>query len=109
MEVPLSMELVILSVPDCPNVAVLDERLRTLLVGRDDVHVMHQEVADQRDAQRWGMYGSPTLLVDGVDPFADPDASATVSCRLFRDDKGRVQRAPSLAALRAAMDTPPTT
>ena len=35
------------------------------------------------------MYGSPTLLIDGVDPFAEPGQPPSMSCRLYRDDDGR--------------------
>jgi hypothetical protein len=97
------MELVVLSVPDCPNVALLDDQLAVLLIGRDDVQVVHRQISDLNQANREGMYGSPTLLVDGTDPFADPDAAPSVSCRLFPDDRGHLQRSPSLAALAAAL------
>ncbi|WP_328611251.1 hypothetical protein OG943_19695 [Amycolatopsis sp. NBC_00345] len=97
------MELVVLSVPDCPNVALLDEQLATLLVGRDDVQLMHRQITDLDQANREGMHGSPTMLVDGTDPFADPDATPSVSCRLFPDDRGHLRRSPSFAALTAAL------
>jgi hypothetical protein len=49
------------------------------------------------------MRGSPTLLVNGSDPFALPDSAASVSCRVYRDESGRSQGAPSVAALRQAV------
>ncbi|WP_324618442.1 organomercurial lyase [Streptomyces sp. XY413] len=45
------------------------------------------------------MTGSPTLLLDGIDPFAVAGAPASVSCRLYRDADG----APSIRALRQAL------
>jgi hypothetical protein len=97
------MELVVLSVPGCPNVALLDEQLAVLLIGRDDVQLVHRQISDLNQANREGMHGSPTLLVDGTDPFAGPDAAPSVSCRLFPDDRGHLQRSPSSAALAAAL------
>jgi len=50
------------------------------------------------------MHGSPTVLVDGRDPFAAPGTPASVSCRLYQDEGGRAQGAPSLTRLRQALD-----
>ena len=66
------MKLVILQVPDCPNAAVLETRLAPLLAARSDIVLTRQLVTGQADAERLGMTGSPTLLADGVDPFALP-------------------------------------
>ena len=64
------MKLVILQVPDCPNAAVLETRLAPLLAARSDIVLARHLVTSQADAERLGMTGSPTLLADGVDPFA---------------------------------------
>jgi hypothetical protein len=98
----------ILHVSDCPNVAVLQQRLDDLLAGGQlDVQVV-REVADSEDAAATaGMAGSPTLLVDGVDPFADGEPAPSVSCRLYRDESGRLDRAPSTAQLRRALQLEP--
>jgi hypothetical protein len=45
------MELVVLSVPDCPNVALLDEQLAVLLTGRDDVQAVHLDEGIKLAAQ----------------------------------------------------------
>ncbi|MGW0595027.1 hypothetical protein [Streptosporangium sp. NPDC002607] len=98
------MELTVLVVPDCPNASVLDERLAEVLADRWWVSVMRRVIDDDEQAARWGMRGSPTLLIDGVDPFADPGVPASVSCRMYRDEDGRLEGAPSVAALRRALD-----
>jgi hypothetical protein len=54
-------------------------------------------------AEEYGMRGSPTVLIDGRDPFAGPGDGASLSCRLYRDEQGRVQGAPSTGQLRAAL------
>jgi hypothetical protein len=39
-------------------------------------------IANETDAAAAGMHGSPTLLVDGIDPFAAPGQPTSLSCRL---------------------------
>lgn len=50
------------------------------------------------------MTGSPTLLIDGVDPFAAPGLTAGLSCRLYTtDDCGNRDAVPSRAQLLAVL------
>ena len=97
------MDLTVLAVPDCPNVMLLEARLAQVLEGRREVTVSRQVIADQDEAARMGMHGSPTILVDGIDPFAEPGELASVSCRLYRDSDGNVDGAPSVSQLRQAI------
>jgi hypothetical protein len=98
------MHLTVLAVPDCPNAPVLEDRLATVVDGRADVSVSHEVISNERDAASWGMHGSPTLLIDGVDPFAVPGQPPSVSCRLYRDDDGRATGAPSVGQLRQVIE-----
>jgi hypothetical protein len=50
------------------------------------------------------MRGSPTMLVDGTDPFAEPGQPASVSCRLYRNSDGHIAGAPSVSQLRQAIE-----
>lgn len=100
------MRVEVLAVPDCPNVALLEQRLAQVTEGRRDVTVSRQVIADQDEAARWGMRGSPTILVDGTDPFAEPGEPASLSCRLYRDANGQVEGAPSVSQLRQAIGEP---
>jgi Alkylmercury lyase len=65
--------------------------------------VSHQVISDEDEAARWAMHGLPTLLIDGVDPFAEPGQPPDISCRLYRDDDGRTSGAPSADQLRHAI------
>ena len=97
------MRLEILQVPDCPNAAILAARLAELTDGRPGFRVNRQVVTTEDDADRLGMTGSPTLLIDGVDPFARPGQKPAISCRLYPDEQGRPGPAPSPGQLRAAL------
>ncbi|MGW7527326.1 organomercurial lyase [Streptomyces sp. NPDC054783] len=97
------MRITVLTVPDCPNAPVVRERIEAALAGRP-VPVELVEVSDQEQAARRGMTGSPTVLVDGIDPFAVAGAAPSVSCRLYRGADGSVDGAPSVADLRRALD-----
>ena len=101
---PDSLELTLLTVPDCPNAAVYEQRLVAALAGRSQLVVRRREIADEREASEAGMRGSPTLLINGVDPFAAPGQAPGLACRLYRDAAGRVAGAPPVEALRRALE-----
>lgn len=96
----LSVELTLLHVPACPNAEAFESRLAAALDGRAGVVVRRREIADDRAAAEAGMHGSPTLLIDGVDPFAAPGEPPSLSCRLYRDEAGGLAAVPSVRALR---------
>ncbi|WP_165988493.1 alkylmercury lyase family protein [Streptomyces sp. YIM 98790] len=104
------MRITVLTVPDCPNAPLMRERIAAALDGRPaqvegEVEVEVVEVTEDAEAARRGMTGSPTMLLDGVDPFAAEGAPASLSCRLYRDDEGRLEGAPGITALRRALAT----
>ena len=96
----MSITLEVLHVPGCPNAAPLLEHLRQAT----DLPVTTREITTEVEAATSGMAGSPTLLVDGRDPFSGPEGCACgIACRIYRDEHGRVAPAPSAAQLRAAL------
>jgi hypothetical protein len=82
---------------------VFEQRLAQALAGRAATIVRH-EVHDAAQAQRLGLRGSPTLLIDGTDPFSAPGEPTGVWCRLYRLPDGSVDGAPSVDQLRAALN-----
>lgn len=98
------MELVLLTIPDCPNAAVFETRLAAALAGQPDVVVRRREIVGELDAVRAGMCGSPTLLINGADPFAVPGQLPGLACRLYQDETGRPAGAPSAEAIRRVVD-----
>jgi hypothetical protein len=99
----VAMELVLLTVPDCPNAAAFEEHLAAALAEHPAAAVRHRVVGDEREAAEAGMHGSPTLLVDGTDPFAVPDQLPSLSCRLYRDASGQAGPVPSVHELRLVL------
>jgi hypothetical protein len=99
----VAMELVVLTVADCPNAAAFEERLAAALAGRPGAVVRRRVVGGEREAAEAGMHGSPTLLVDGTDPFAAPGQPLSLSCRLYRDACGRSGPVPSVQELRRVL------
>lgn len=94
------MKLEVLHVPDCPNLGSMLERLAEVTA----LPVATRVIDTDADAARFGMAGSPTLLIDGVDPFTAAGAcECGMSCRLYRDEDGRIVPAPSVEQLRDAL------
>jgi hypothetical protein len=100
-----AMRIEVLQVPDCPNAAVLTARLAPLLPahGLGEQCVEQRLVHDYAQALACGMRGSPTLLLDSLDPFACDSQPPSLSCRLYLDGNGRLVPAPSVAQLRDAL------
>lgn len=92
-----------LVVPDCPNEKTAVDRLRRALTeaGLDEAGFTTRVIADQAEAERCGFTGSPTVLIDGRDPFAEPGRPTGLACRLYRTGDG-LSGASSVAQLRQA-------
>lgn len=98
------MQVTVLAVPGCPNVALLEELLASVLEGRPGVTVSRHVIADEAEAASRGMHGSPTILINGIDPFAGRGQPASMSCRLYRGSDGGISGVPSAAQLRQAIE-----
>jgi hypothetical protein len=93
----------VLSVPGCPNLPLLEQRLAEALAGRPAVRV-RRVIAGADEAARCGMCGSPTLLVNGHDPFAVPGMGPALACRMYQGEGGRLEGAPTVQALRRTLE-----
>jgi hypothetical protein len=98
------MTISLLYFDGCPSWQVADERLRAALVavGRSEDAVEHVLVSTPEEAEAAQFHGSPTVLVDGRDPFADPDAPVGLACRLYRTEQG-VAGSPTVEQLIAVL------
>ena len=61
--------------------ANLDEALAALDMSDTPVELVRVE--SEQDAERARMHGSPTVLIDGTDPFAPANAPTTLSGRPY--------------------------
>ena len=88
----------------CPSTerALSDLRAALAEAGLDPAAVDVREVADDAAAERERFPGSPTIRIDGVDPF-DGDEAVGLSCRIYRLADGRVSPTPDPARLREAI------
>ncbi|WP_416986314.1 hypothetical protein [Streptomyces sp. T028] len=84
------MDIELLVVPDCPHAQPAADRLRQLLdgLGRHDLTFTTRVIADQAEAEAAGFTGSPTFLINGLDPFAEPDRAPGLTCRIYRTADG---------------------
>ena len=93
------MKVELLWFSGCPNWEETDARLRQAVpLAGVDADVLLVEVATDEDAQRLRFRGSPTVLVDGRDPFATDSAPVGLSCRVFRTPEG-LRGAPTIDQL----------
>ena len=64
---------------------------------------VHTTVIDSHEqAMARGFVGSPTILIDGVDPFAVPGQSPAVACRVYATPAG-LSGVPELADVATAL------
>lgn len=85
------VDITLLYFDDCPGWEVADGRLGEALriVGLDPTAVERRQITTDEEAQRARFRGSPTILLDGVDPFLEGDAGPFgLSCRLYPSESG---------------------
>ena len=71
----------------CPNWSTADRRLRAL-AEELGFELEFQSVSSPVEVEAAGLRGSPTILVDGRDPFATAEAPLSMSCRLYSTQAG---------------------
>lgn len=88
----------------CPNWRVAEERLRQVLeeVGASEIAIELERIETLERAQAVAFRGSPTVMVDGEDPFLDENAPIGLACRIYRSPEGS-QGAPSITQPRAVL------
>jgi hypothetical protein len=96
------MEIVLQYFDGCPNWKVTQKHLDVIMAERPGIAVTPQLVETFDDAERVGFHGSPSILIDGVDPFADPDAGVGLACRIYQTPEGPAG-SPTLEQLREAI------
>lgn len=99
------MEITVQYFNQCPNWPEAIERVALAVEETGvDATVTLQLVNTPEAAEAHGFRGSPTILFDGVDPFADPDSPVGLSCRMFTTPDGRAG-SPTLEQITDAIST----
>lgn len=94
------MDAELLYFDDCPNWQVAELHLKTLASERGDLVVRRHIVDTIEEAERVGFRGSPTILLNGVDPFAgESDVVGVLSCRVYQTPSG-LAGSPTIEQLR---------
>lgn len=87
----------------CPNWKTADERVRqALAAGGQTGEVTYRKVTSPEEAERLSFRGSPTILIDGRDPFTNDSALVGLACRIYQTEAG-AEGAPSVAQLSRAL------
>ena len=97
----MGVEVTLLYFDGCPSWRTTDQRLR-VLAEELGFELTHRRVDTPEDAQALSFRGSPTVLVDGRDPFARGDEPVGLSCRIYQTPDGPAG-SPTLAQLRDAL------
>ncbi|MGX1676339.1 hypothetical protein [Streptomyces sp. NPDC055400] len=84
------MEIELLVVPGCPRQQLAEELLRQALAttGLAATGFRVRVVADQAEAEWVGFIGSPTILINGRTPFAEPGTVPAHACRVYATAAG---------------------
>ena len=81
------MKLQLLYFDGCPNWEIAAERLDDV-AGARGLNVERRLVTTQEEAEAARFRGSPTILVDGADPFASGDEPFGLACRMYQTADG---------------------
>lgn len=96
------MHVELLYFEGCPHWTIAEERLRAV-AGARGLRVERRLVTTPEEAERARFRGSPTILVDGRDPFARDDEGFGLSCRVFQTPSGPAG-SPTIEQLEEALD-----
>jgi hypothetical protein len=97
------MQIELLWWEGCPSTdkALADLRRALADVGLGDTEVRMREITTGEEP---GFHGSPTILIDGVDPLPAADGEqGGLSCRVYRRRDGRITPTPDPDDLRDAL------
>jgi hypothetical protein len=82
------MEITLQYFDGCPNWEITDRHLRALIANGVEASISYEVVETYEIAVQLGFRGSPTVLIDGVDPFAVADEPVGLACRVYQTEAG---------------------
>jgi len=89
----------------CPNWRAVESTVRSILDESStsaEVRLTRVEALDE--AERLSFRGSPTVLINGLDPWSTLSAPVGFSCRVYRTE-GALAGSPSASQLREAIES----
>lgn len=97
------MNIELLIVSDCPHGPAAAALIRTAVADTGvKATVFGTIITTEDEARGRGFTGSPTILLNGSDPFAQSGAPVALSCRLYSTSDG-LRGVPGLRDLRQAL------
>jgi hypothetical protein len=97
------MEITLQYFDDCSNWKITDRDLKELITKQNlNIDVRYQLIDTPEAATEHSFRGSPTVLIDGTDPFLVGEAPVGLSCRLYITENGPAG-SPSLDQLEMAL------
>jgi hypothetical protein len=97
------MQIELLVVPDCPHEAAAAELIKAAVADTGvRATITRTIIASENRARERGFIGSPTILLNGSDPFAPAEAATALACRLYSTPDG-LHGVPGLRDLRQAL------
>ncbi|MEE9414439.1 MAG: thioredoxin family protein [Acidimicrobiales bacterium] len=98
------MDVTLLYFDDCPNWVEASDHLDLLASEFAGIEITRHVVDTPVEAERTRFHGSPSILIDGEDPFAAPGAPVGLSCRIYQTSEGPAG-SPTLGQLRDAIQS----
>jgi len=98
------MEITLQYFDGCPNWETTAGHLSRLVEEGLEASIGYELINTHEAAVARGFRGSPSVLIDGIDLFADKEAPAGLACRVYRTEDGYAG-SPSLPQLRRAIET----
>jgi hypothetical protein len=84
-----TMRVQLLYIDGCPHRAVMEERLHDALIQSGiPPSIEHSLVETPEDAIEYGFAGSPSILLDGRDPFTTSSSQFGLTCRVYSTPDG---------------------
>jgi hypothetical protein len=85
----MSVDVAVLYFAECPNWQTALERVWAASARTGvQVQISTREVKSPEEAELLGFTGSPTILLDGADPFTQPGAVPALACRVYATPAG---------------------
>ncbi len=98
------MNIQVLHIDECPNWEEAGVHLRSALdaVGQTDASIDYILLTTPEEAARHAFAGSPTILINGEDPFPNGGTTTDLACRVYNTGT-RLAGAPTTEQLTQAL------